>query len=326
MTKLLAICAALLAHAVYSEQETILVKVYDVQSMYNNECKTSTSTSTSSAPGPASDAVKESDYEYEYDKYENYGKKYADQYGGGGGDETKWSDKYQHEYQGKLNPGSVKGNEIGGDSYEQSDAKESAAFCKCLDKVAKEGKSYAASQDDISRCIDKTNGNDAKHWEKVSERYGHKYGIKTDSWDGPLITTTAVSSDSAEGLFIADAGAPALAGGAAGNVGEEGGDEDALLPKEDGRFGNAAVYITFIGTSVLLFICAWFVKDGMKKWKLREYQTVKQGSSYESEADADSNGNPYGGSYDDWDDDHYASHQKGSKNNKFASWNQYHAV
>eukprot|EP00484_Ammonia_sp_Unknown_P027177 CAMPEP_0197046562 /NCGR_PEP_ID=MMETSP1384-20130603/22256_1 /TAXON_ID=29189 /ORGANISM="Ammonia sp." /LENGTH=329 /DNA_ID=CAMNT_0042478379 /DNA_START=91 /DNA_END=1080 /DNA_ORIENTATION=- len=329
MIKLLAVSATLLAHVVYSEQETILVTVYDVTSMYNNECVTST---TSAAP--SSDTMKdENDYEREYDEYyQNYGQKYADKYGGGsygggsdggasgGGDDSKWSqwsDKYQHEYQGSSNPGSVKGNEIGGDSYDASGSTQSATFCKCLEKVKEKGKSYAASQDDISKCIDKANGNDAKHWEKVSGRYQHKYGIKTDSWDAPVADTTAVgsSSDSSEDAAVLMAGV-----GAAGVAAQEGG-EDALLPADDGRFGNAAVYITFIGTAVMLFICAWFIKDGLKKWKMREYQHVKQGSSYESEADADSNGNPYGG--DDWDD----QYDNGSaKKNRFASWNQYHAV
>jgi len=59
---------------------------------------------------------------------------------------------------------------------------------------------------------------------------------------------------------------------------------------------------------------------------------VNQMSSYESEADADMNGNPYqnNNGYDDWDDNYDLDYDKNNKSKgksgKFAGWNQYSAV
>ena len=95
----------------------------------------------------------------------------------------------------------------------------------------------------------------------------------------------------------------------------------------DERFGHAALYILFVGVSVLLFVCAWWVKGSLHSlWAKGGYDAV----SYSSEADADDRGDPYNHGADDWEDmyDHNAGEcrQDKRKKGKFADWNQYNAV
>merc|ERR1712154_498421 len=96
----------------------------------------------------------------------------------------------------------------------------------------------------------------------------------------------------------------------------------------DDRFGAAATYIGFIGVSILLFFCSWFVRGSLKEFGKGGYSSVQ--SSYESETDADVNGNPYGANKfdDDWDDNYdldYASNQsKDATKGKF--WAQYSSI
>jgi len=293
------------------------------QFVYDNECAPASS-SSSSAPAPSPDD----------NKYED-------------------ADKFEKQYDGEDE---YAGNEVvndDGSGSNNSEQQETSTFCKCLAAEKASGKSYAASQNDFSKCIDKANGNDAKHWERVAKKYEQKYGGKT-GWGKIQITTTkaieqqgeAVPADNSDNTDNTDNADQAAADDNTDNTDKT--DEDIPAPnatsddatallsldEPDNRFGNAAIYITFIGASIMLFICAWFIKDGMKKWKLREYSTVDQSSCFESEADADRNGNPYGGGGvgdDDWDDNYDSNYSRNEQNNKgkkgkFSQWNQYSAV
>merc|ERR1712228_685641 len=98
----------------------------------------------------------------------------------------------------------------------------------------------------------------------------------------------------------------------------------------DDRFGVAATYIGFIGLSLLLFFCGWYVKSSLKQWGKGGYDAVR-GSSYESETDADCKGNPYGnpyGQHSDWEDNYnedYVSNQvEEQRQGKF--WSQYSSI
>ena len=161
-------------------------------------------------------------------------KKYEDKYGGG------YADKYENKYEGSGNPGSVPGNQIGGDDS-NSDQQQTDTFCKCLADEKKSGKSYADSQNDFSKCMDKADGNDAQHWERIARKYAKKFDSKDHKWgDLPDITSTPQPWPQFKSTAVAA----------------------AILIAENDESEDAAFYVTFIGSGVLLFVCLWFAKIG----------------------------------------------------------------
>ena len=99
------------------------------------------------------------------------------------------------------------------------------------------------------------------------------------------------------------------------------------------NIGNAALYVTFIGASILLFICAWFIKDGFKKWKMREYENVNSIHGNEkvvSYQQSDNESQYKNNGYDDWEDNYDLQYAQPTNNKKrkkkFADWNDYATV
>eukprot|EP00483_Globobulimina_turgida_P001203 UN01205 len=185
-------------------------------------------------------------------------------------------EKYEKEYEGKM----------GGDNA-NAEQQQQSTFCKCLAEEIKTGKSYASSQNAFSKCIDKANGNDASHWEKVAEKYQQN--------GSPRITTTSMSEISS--TFV------------------QNGYANAILfdgVNDDESFGNVAFYVTFIGSCFLLFICACFIKQSFRKWKQKDYERINNqtiNTLCQRDDECGFNGINYQPS-----------------SNRFAGWNQYSSV
>jgi len=241
---------------------------------------------------------------------------------------------------------------------------ENDAFCYCIARSVTERQSIGESNESFSDCMNDQLGNTASHWEKVAEgyrkeyeyhdwrgEYENKYKYKydddssssgsgssgsgsgssdSDSDDLDLSTTEGVSSteqmestESTEEWDWISTATASIEGG-----GEEWSEGVFAVAAHDDRFGAAATYIGFIGLSILLFFCAWFVRGSLRQWTKGGYDSVR--SSYESETDADVRGNPYGANTfdDEWDDDYnvdYADHQhEEAVKGKF--WSQYSSI
>jgi len=228
----------------------------------------------------------------------------------------------------------------------------STALCKCLDDSGVQSavgpSAYAAALQSFMDCVAKADAAAAKRIAKYEKSLlpdtnasttaaatnetsqdvtaaaaaaaaetAETTSSSSSSEDSISVTN---SSDSAEWPFSDLSSTEAEVGSAAVLMGVD--------PTDD-RFGHAAMYIMFIGVSVLLFVCAWFVKGSLHgKFGKGGYDAV----SYSSEADADDRGDPYnhaaGGA--DWEDmyDHSAASFKQEKQQKgkFGDWAQYNAV
>jgi len=199
------------------------------------------------------------------------------------------------------------------------------AFCACLRAEEESKVSFEEKLNGFIKCMETANSKDQVHWEKVAKRYEHKFSANNpDSWETPTeipsIATTENKQSEEEATYYS-------LEGTVSTLNEDNVELMALSAKSESSTNDAAVYVTFIGSSVLLFICAWFVKGTLKKWKMREYKHVNP----ESEAEANQSGNPYDDHDVDteWDDNYdlnYAKNDRADKKGKFSAWNQYSAV
>jgi len=233
---------------------------------------------------------------------------------------------------------------------------ENDAFCYCIARSVAERQSIGESNESFSECMNDQLGNTASHWEKVAEGYRKEYeyhdwrgqyeneykskydddgssssmSSDSDSDDLDLSTTEGMSSteqmestESTEEWEWTSAATASIEG-----EGEEWSEGVFAVAAHDDRFGAAATYIGFLGMSILLFFCAWFVRGSLRQWTKGGYDAVR--SSYESETDADVRGNPYGANTfdDEWDDDYNVDYdddrQEEATKGKF--WSQYSSI
>lgn len=214
---------------------------------------------------------------------------------------------YDQQYEGKY----ASKYESEQDAYSGS----TSAFCECLQAQQESTASYPETQSAFIKCMEKANKVDQDRWENVAKKYENKYIPKRVQ---KMMTTTEepeFETSDFDPFYSTEIGEDAFYG-----VNEDPFNDQAVGQSAD---DNVALYVTFIGASVLLFVCLWFARHTFKKWKMREYSSVFS----ESEAAASYNDSDWDDMYGD--DLHYANKEEPNnkkKKGKFSEWNQYSAV